>query len=66
MNADLARRVKILRFQVVAEMVENQTQETFGDAGSEENGPELSRKIGRFSEFMDENDRRGFPAARHV
>jgi len=39
-------RVKILGFMVVAETVENQTQETFEDARGEENGPELSGRIG--------------------
>jgi len=43
--------VKIFGFQVVAEMVENQTQETFRDAVGEENGP---------------NNRGRFPAARLV
>jgi len=51
MNADLTRRVKILGFQVVAETVENQTQEAFGDAGGVKNGPERSRRIGWFSKF---------------
>jgi len=64
MNIGLARRVKILRFQVIA--FENQTQETFGDAGGEEYKPQLSRRIGWFSELEDENDRGGFPAARHL
>jgi len=52
MNAVLARRVKIVGFQVVAETVEHQTQETFGDTGGEENGPELSGRISWFSEFV--------------
>jgi len=47
-------------------MIENQTQEMFGDAGSEDNGLELSGSVGCFSEFVDGNDRRGFPAARQV
>jgi len=45
MNANLAKRVKIFGFQIVAEMVENQIQEMNGDAGGKKNGPELSRKI---------------------
>jgi len=47
-------------------MVENQTQETFEDAGGEENGPEVRGRIGWFSEFVDGNDRGGFPAAKRV
>jgi len=66
MNADQARRVKILRFQVVAETVVNQAQETFKDAKGEKNGPELSRRIAWFSEFVDRNDGGGFSAARHM
>jgi len=62
----MARRVKILVFMIVAETVENQTQETFKDVGSEKNGPELSERIGWFPEFVDGNDRGGFPAAKHV
>jgi len=46
MNAVVARRVKVPVFMVVAETVENQTQETFEDAGGEENGPDLSERIG--------------------
>jgi len=63
MNAVVIRRVKVLRFMVVAETVENQSQETFEDAEGEENEPELSERIGWFSEFVDGNDRGGFPAA---
>jgi len=37
---------EILGFQLLAETVENQTKETIGDAGGEENGPELSGRIG--------------------
>jgi len=66
MNAVMARRVKVPVFIVVAETVKNQTQETFKDSGGEENGPDLSGRIGWFSEFVDENDRGGFPAAKHV
>jgi len=66
MNAVVARRVKVLGFMVVAKTVENQTQETYEDAGGEENGPDLSGRIGWFSEFVDGNDRGGFPAVRHV
>jgi len=66
MNADLTRRVKIIRFQIVAETVENETQEMIGDARGEENEPELNGRIGWFSEFVDGNDCGGFPAARHV
>jgi len=51
---------------VVAETIENQTQETFEDAGGEENGPDLSERIGCFSEFVDGNDCGGFPAVRLV
>jgi len=60
-----ARQIKDLGFMAVAETVEKQTQETFEDAGGEENGPELSRRIGWFSEFVDGNDRGGFLAAKH-
>jgi len=35
MNADLAKRVKILGFQIVAETVKNETQDTFEDAKDE-------------------------------
>jgi len=66
MNAVVARRVKVLGFIVVAETVENQKQETFEDAGGEENGSDLSERIGWFSEFVDGNIRGGFPAAKHV
>jgi len=66
MNAVVARRVKVLGFMVVAETVENQTQETFEAVGGEENGPDLIGKIGWFFEFLDENDRGGFPAAKLV
>jgi len=66
MNPDLVIRVKILGFPIVAETVEYQTQETFEDAGGEENGPEINGRIGWFSEFMDGNDRGGFSAAKHV
>jgi len=51
MNAVVARRVKVLGFMVVVETVEHQTQETFEDAGGEENGPDLSGRIGWFSEL---------------
>jgi len=40
------------RIHVVAETVENQTQETFEDARGEENEPDLSGRIGWFSEFV--------------
>jgi len=66
MNAIMVKRVKILGFMVVAETVEYQTQETFEDAGSEENGPELSGRIGWFSEFADGNDCGRLPAVRQV
>jgi len=66
MNAVVARTVKVLGFMVVAETVENQTQETFEDAGGEENGPDLSERIGWFSEFVDGNDCGGFPAAKYM
>jgi len=66
MNAVVVRRVKILGFVVGDETVENQTRETFEVAGGEENEPDLSKRIGWFSEFMDGNDRGGFPAAKHV
>jgi len=56
-NACLARRVKIFKFQVVAETVENQTHKTFGDAGGEDYESELSGRIGWFSEFVNGNDR---------
>jgi len=58
-------KVKILGF-IVAETVEKQTQETFEDAGCEENRPDLSWRIGCFSEFVDGNDCGGFPAVRQV
>jgi len=51
---------------VVAETVENQKKATFEDVVGEENGPDLSGRIGWFSEYMDGNDRGGFPAAKHV
>jgi len=38
---------------VVAETIKNQIQETFEEAGGKENGPELSRRIGWFSEVVD-------------
>jgi len=66
MNAVMARRVKILVFMVVAETVENQTQETFEDVGGEENRQELSGRIGWFPKFVDGIDRGGFPAAKHL
>jgi len=66
MNAVVARRVKVLGFMVVAATVENQTQETFEDAGGEENGPELSWRISWFPEFVDENDCGGFTVVRQV
>jgi len=46
MKAVVARRVKVLGFMVLAETVENQTQETYEDAGGEENGSDLSGRIG--------------------
>jgi len=49
---------------VVAETVENQTQETIEDARGEENGPDLSGRIGWFSEFVDGNDCGGFKERR--
>jgi len=55
-----------LGFMVKAETIENQTQVTFEDAGGEENGPDLSGRIDWFSEFVNENDRGGFPAAKLV
>jgi len=58
--------MKILVFKVAAETVKNQTQETFEDVGGEENGPEISGKIGWFPDFVDGNDRGGFPAVRQV
>jgi len=59
MNAGMSRRLKkVLVFMVVAETVENQIQETFKDAGDEENGPDLSEKIIWFSEFLDGNERK--------
>jgi len=53
---------------VVAETVENQIQETFEDARNEEKeiGPDLSWRIGWFSEFVDGNDCGGIPAVRQV
>jgi len=60
------KRMKIFGFQVVAEMIENQTKETFGDAGGEENEPEICGRIDLFPEFVDGNDRGGFSAARRV
>jgi len=66
MNAVVARKVKVLGFMVVVETVEKQTQETFEDTGGEENRPDLSRRIGWFSEFVNGNDRGGFSAAKHV
>jgi len=48
MNAVVAKRVKVPGFMVVADTVENQTQEAFEDAGGEENGPDLSGRIGWF------------------
>jgi len=66
MNTDLTRRVKVFGFQILAETVENQTQETTGDAGGEKNGSELSGRIGWFSEFVDGNDRGRFLAAGHM
>jgi len=44
MNTVAARRVKVPVFRVVAETVENQTQETFEDAAGEENGSDLSKE----------------------
>jgi len=58
--------VKVFGFIVAAETVENKTQETFENAGGEENGSDLSGGIGWFSEFADGNDHGGFPAAKHV
>jgi len=66
MNAVVERRVKVLEFMVEAKTIENQTQQTFEDAESEENGPEISERIGYFSELVDGNDRGRFPAAKHV
>jgi len=62
MNAVVAKRVKVLGFMVVAETDEIQTQETFENAGDEENGPDLSGRIGWFSEFVNGNNRGGFLA----
>jgi len=63
MKAIVERRVKVVGFMVVAETVENQTQETFEDAEGEENGPDLSGRIGWFSDLLDGNNCGGFPAA---
>jgi len=51
---------------IEAETIENQSKKTFQDAGDEENGPDLSGRIGWFSEIVDGNDRGGFPAEKHV
>jgi len=59
----VARRVKVVVIMVIADTVENQNQETFEDAGGEENGPDLSGRIDWFSEIVDGNDRGRFPAA---
>jgi len=66
MNLVVARRVKNLLYMVAAETIKSQAQETFENAGGEENWLELRGNVGWFSEFVDGNDCEGFPAVRQV